>query len=195
MYDPRITQVNDYRGGPLQQALSGLTNLNNDWYNNTQYQLYAFEYTPGDTGDVTWYVGKDKTWTIDSRALGPNGNIGQRVIPNEPMSIIMNFGMAYSFAPIDNNINDYLPAVMRFDYVRIYQDPDEDQTISCDPPGYETTEYIEKHPVAYQNMNITTWYVFASAVQEEVCSLTRYRADAGYDWPENSLMHGCKAEA
>ena len=187
--------MNDYRGGPLQQALSGLTNLNNDWYNNTQYQLYAFEYTPGDTGDVTWYVGKDKTWTIDSRALGPNGNIGQRVIPNEPMSIIMNFGMAYSFAPIDNNINDYLPAVMRFDYVRIYQDPDEDQTISCDPPGYETTEYIEKHPVAYQNMNVTTWYVFASAVQEEACSLTRYRADAGYEWPENSLMHGCKAEA
>lgn len=153
--------------------MSGLTNLNNDWYNGSAYQVYAFEYTPGATGDVTWFVGQDKTWTLDGRALGPNGNVGQRMIPLEPMSIVMNLGMAYSFAAIDDSIREYMPGFMRFDYIRIYQDPDH-QSVTCDPPGYETTDYIAKHPKAYNNFNKTTW------------------ADAGYDWPKNSFMHGCK---
>ncbi|KAG2413279.1 beta-glucan synthesis-associated protein KRE6 [Aspergillus terreus] len=173
VYDPRITEINSYRGGPYQQAMSGLTNLNNDWYNGSAYQVYAFEYTPGATGDVTWFVGQDKTWTLDGRALGPNGNVGQRMIPLEPMSIVMNLGMAYSFAAIDDSIREYMPGFMRFDYIRIYQDPDH-QSVTCDPPGYETTDYIAKHPKAYNNFNKTTW------------------ADAGYDWPKNSFMHGCK---
>ncbi|KAE8328099.1 beta-glucan synthesis-associated protein-domain-containing protein [Aspergillus sergii] len=172
VYDPKITEINSYRGGPYQQAMSGLSNLNNDWYNGTQYQVYAFDYTPGARGNITWYVGQDKTWTLDGRALGPNGNIGQRMIPLEPMSIIMNLGMAYSFAPVDDNIKKFLPGYMRFDYLRIYQDPD-NISLTCDPPGYETTEYIAKHPKAYQNVNKTTW------------------TDAGYEWPKNSFMHEC----
>ncbi|KAE8144430.1 beta-glucan synthesis-associated protein-domain-containing protein [Aspergillus avenaceus] len=172
VYDPKITEVNAYRGGPYQQAMSGLTNLNNDWYNGSGYQVYAFEYTPGATGNVTWFVGQDKTWTLDGRAIGPNGNIGQRMIPMEPLSIIMNLGMAYSFAPINDTIKNFLPGYMRFDYIRIYQDPD-DVSVTCDPAGYETTEYISKHPKAYKNFNKTTW------------------SDAGYDWPKNSFMHEC----
>ncbi|KAE8348494.1 beta-glucan synthesis-associated protein-domain-containing protein [Aspergillus coremiiformis] len=172
VYDPKITEVNTYRGGPYQQAMSGLTNLNNDWYNGSEYQVYAFEYTPGAVGNVTWFVGQDKTWTLDGRALGPNGNVGQRMIPLEPMSIIMNLGMAYSFAPVDDVIRKFLPGFMRFDYIRIYQDPD-NISLTCDPPGYETTEYIAKHPNAYQNINKTTW------------------SAAGYEWPKNSFVHGC----
>lgn len=136
--------------------MSGMTNLNNDWYDGKEYQVYAFEYTPGATGDVTWFVGKDKTWTLDGRAIGPNGNIGQRMIPMEPMTVIMNLGMGESFAPINASIKNLMPAKMRFDYMRIYQDPDH-VSVTCDPPGYETTEYIEKHPKAYQNVNMTTW--------------------------------------
>jgi hypothetical protein len=30
-------------GGPYQQAISGTILLNNQWYNGTQYQKYAFE--------------------------------------------------------------------------------------------------------------------------------------------------------
>ena len=45
--------------------------------------------------------------------------------------------------------------------------------VTCDPPGFETTQYIRDHPVAYNNPNFTHW------------------ADAGYDWPKNTLMHGC----
>lgn len=156
VYDPKITELNDYRGGEFQQAMSGLTNLNNNWYNGSAYQSYAFEYHPGGEGNVTWFVGPDKTWTLDGRAIGPNGNVGQRTIPMEPLAIVMNLGMAYSFAPVNDSIKSYMPGIMRFDYIRIYQDPD-DVSVTCDPPGYETTEYIEKHPEAYNNVNKTTW--------------------------------------
>ncbi|KAI9042891.1 SKN1/KRE6 family beta-glucan synthesis-associated protein [Aspergillus affinis] len=172
VYDQQITELNDYRGGEFQQAMSGLTNLNNDWYNGSAYQSYAFEYTPGAEGNVTWFVGADKTWTLDGRAIGPNGNIGQRTIPMEPLAVVMNLGMALSFAAINDSIKSYMPGYMRFDYIRIYQDPDE-VSVTCDPPGYETTDYIKEHPNAYNNVNKTTW------------------ADAGYDWPKNSFMHGC----
>lgn len=157
VYDPTITQMNEYRGGKYQQALSGLTVLNNNWYDGNQYQTYAFEYTTGSDGNVLWYVGNQKTWKLDARAMGPNGNIGARIIPEEPMSIIMNFGMSPSFALVDlPGLNKLLPATMRFDYVRIYQDPDKEM-VTCDPPGYPTTEYINNHLDSYLDPNKTAW--------------------------------------
>ncbi|KAJ5325816.1 uncharacterized protein N7506_008918 [Penicillium brevicompactum] len=174
VYDDRVTQINSYRGGVYQQAMSALTNLNHRWYNGSQYQTYSFEYTPGAEGDITWFVGAEKTWTLDGRAIGPNGNIGQRMIPLEPLSLVMNMGMADNFAPQNASIREYMPALLRFDYVRIYQDPD-DESVTCDPPGYETTKYIEQHRKAYDNANYTTWDA------------------AGYHWPKNSYMHECPA--
>jgi beta-glucanase (GH16 family) len=164
LYDTSITTMNAYKGGPFQQAISGLTNLNNDWYNGKQYQTYSFEYKTGDEGFITWYVGEDKTWTMNALATRANGNIGTRTIPEEPMSIIANFGMSNSFAAInieDIEAND-LPAIMRIDYIRIYQ-PEDAQMMTCDPEGYETTEYIRTHPEPYANPNLTDWYVFITS--------------------------------
>jgi hypothetical protein len=62
------------------------------------------------------------------------------------MSVVMNFGMSPSFSTIYMaNIAKLLPATMRFDYIRIYQDPD-NEMITCDPPGYPTTSFIKAHP-------------------------------------------------
>lgn len=173
LYNPQITMMNGYRGGFFQQAVSGLTNLNNDWYNGNAYQVYAFEYTPGADGDIVWFVGDEKTWKLDGRALGPNGNVGQRTIPEEPMSIILNFGMSQGFAPLNlTGLAPLLPATMRFDYVRIYQDPN-NEMVSCDPPGYESTGYIAEHMDVYQNPNKTLW------------------EQTPYSWPKNDFMQGC----
>ncbi|MCJ1372418.1 hypothetical protein MMC20_003642 [Loxospora ochrophaea] len=173
VYDDSITAINNYRGGPFQEAASGLTNLNNDWYDGNQYQTYAFEYTPGKEGAITWFVGDQKTWTLDARAMRPNGNTGQRIIPNEPMALIMNFGMSPGFSDLNlTGIGPLLPATMRFDYVRLYQDPNAEAT-GCDPPDHPTAEYITNHPVAYQNPNKTLW------------------EDTPYSWPKNSLVDGC----
>ncbi|EGX46454.1 hypothetical protein AOL_s00109g26 [Orbilia oligospora ATCC 24927] len=61
---------------------------------------------------------------------------------------------------------------MYIDYVRIYQ-PEGSEMITCDPPGYPTTEYIKKHMNAYTNPNITSW------------------SKAGYTFPKNTLMNDC----
>lgn len=141
----------------FQQALSGLTNLNNEWYDGQQYQKFNFQYKPGDKGNIVWSVGDVSSWSLDARAIGPNGNIGQRVIPTEPMALVMNFGMSNGFSPVNlPGLDALFPATMRFDYVRIYQDPDS-ESVTCDPPGYETTKYINDHKVAYTNPNITSW--------------------------------------
>jgi len=146
VYDRQLTGLNPYRGGPYQEALSGLTWLNNNWYDGNAYQTYGFEYTPGAKGDVSWFIGNNYTFKIDHRSLRPNGNVGQRVIPEEPMSLIMNFGMSNSFSTVFlANLIKLMPATMRFDYVRIYQKEGQ-ESVTCDPPGYPTTAYIKNHP-------------------------------------------------
>ncbi|KAI9891949.1 MAG: hypothetical protein M1814_002143 [Vezdaea aestivalis] len=157
LYDPAITTMNTYRGGVYQQAMSGLSWMNNDWYNGNAYQKFAFEYTPGKDGQVTWFIGDSKTWKITGKAIGPNGNIGQRTISEEPMSMILNVGMSPTFATIDvAALAALFPAKLRVDYVRIYQDPSE-MSVTCDPPGFETTDYIKQHAAPYHNVNITRW--------------------------------------
>jgi beta-glucanase (GH16 family) len=148
------TQMNGYTGGPYQQAISGTTLLNNNWYNGTQYQKYAFEYIPGtSTGKIAWFVGEDPSFIMDGRAIGPNGNIAAREVSQEPMSMVLNLGMSGSWSEI--LMGDLVfPTIMHIDYVRIYQKAGE-EIITCDPPGYPTTEYIKNHGVAYNNPNLT----------------------------------------
>lgn len=157
VYDRSVTSMNGYTGGPFQEAMSAVTWLNNDWYDGKGYQTYGFEYNPGESGDITWFVGDSYTWKIDHRAMRPNGNVGQRTIPQEPMSMIMNFGLSTTFAQVFfPNLAELMPATMRFDYVRIYQE-EGSESITCDPEGYPTTNYISKHPEPYNNVNLTSW--------------------------------------
>lgn len=154
--------MNGYQGGVYQQAVSGVSNLNNDWYDDQAYQTYGFEYIPGADGRVTWFIGNVATWTMTGAAIGPNGNIGQRIVPEEPMSIIMNFGMSRGFAALNlTGLATTMPAIMRFDYVRIYQYEGQ-ESVTCDPVGYETTEYIRRHPEPYANPNLTLWRVYCN---------------------------------
>lgn len=157
VYDNEQTRMNDYRGGTYQQAISGLTWLNNEWYNGKAYQKYGWEYTPGASGDISWFVGDEYSWKLDARSIRPNGNVGQRVVPEEPMALVLNFGMSNSFTTVMlPDLQQFLPAKMRFDYVRIYQ-PADSVSVTCDPPGYPTTDYITKHPAPYANPNLTSW--------------------------------------
>lgn len=173
VYDNEQTEMNAYRGGSYQQAISGLSWLNNDWYNGKAYQTYGWEYKPGPSGDITWFIGDQYSWRMDARSVRPNGNVGQRTVPQEPMSIVMNFGMSDSFTTVLlPNLHEYFPAKMRFDYIRIYQE-EASESMTCDPPGYPTTTYIKDHPAPYANPNLTSW------------------SDTVYDWPQNSFMNTC----
>lgn len=157
--DDSITLANSYEGGPYQQTMSMVSNLNNNWYDGKEYQEYSFEYTPGGSGNVHWYVGDEPTWSFDARAVRANGNVGQRVVPEEPMALVANFGMSNSFAALNyTGLGPLMSggAVMRIDYIRIYQEKDA-ISVTCDPEGYETTSYIAKHLKAYNNANLTKW--------------------------------------
>lgn len=191
VYDNSISLLNTYQGAPFQQALSGLTNLNNDWYDGKAYATYNFYYTPGPTGRVTWSVADVQAWTLDARAIGPNGNVGQRVIPTEPMALVMNFGMSTGFSNVDlPGIEATLPATMRFDYVRIYQDASSSASLTCDPDGYETTAYIANHINAYTNPNLTRWYVRVHRSLRLANMLVRH--ETSHSWPKNTFVNGCK---
>ncbi|KAI9753628.1 MAG: hypothetical protein M1815_006087 [Lichina confinis] len=166
------TQMNTWRGGPFQQAVSGTTLLNNRWYDAELYQKFAFEYTPGtDKGQIAWYVGDRVTLHMLGKSVGPNGNVGQRVVPQEPMTIVLNLGISEGWSWIDW-ANLTFPATMRIDYVRWYQQPGAEM-VTCDPPGYPTTQYIAKHLKAYTNPNLTLW------------------DQTGYPRPKNRLNSDC----
>lgn len=153
--EQNVSYTNTYTGGPYQQAVSGTTTINNDWYDGNVYQKYAYDYRPGTGKDswITWYVGDDIMFTMDGRAIRKNGNVGNRLVSEEPMSMILNLGFSNSWVAIDW-ANLKFPTIMRVDYVRIYQ-PEGEEMITCDPPGYETTDYIAEHMDAYTNPNFT----------------------------------------
>nr|POE96429.1 putative beta-glucan synthesis-associated protein c23h3.11c [Quercus suber] len=174
IYDDTVSLMNAYKGSHYQQALSVVTNLNNKWYNGNAYQTYGFEYQPGADSDayISWNVGTEQTWKTTANAVGPNGNIGQRVIPEEPLALVINFGLSNGFAFLNmTGLGPLMPATMRLDYVRIYQGDDDELT--CDPEGYPTTQYIAQHPEPYNNPNLTLW------------------EQTGYPWPKNSLTDDC----
>lgn len=69
------------------------------------------------------------------------------------MSLVLNLGFSTAWTAIDF-AHLVFPTVMRVDYVRWYQKKDS-ISVTCDPPGYETTKYIKDHINAYTNPNFT----------------------------------------
>ena len=106
IHNSSITLMNTYAGGPFQQAISGVTMLNVTWYeygdHQHNFQKYGYEYLNDDeSGYLRWFVGDNPTFTIYSQALHPNGNVGWRKLPKEPLSLILNFGISNNWAYID----------------------------------------------------------------------------------------------
>ncbi|KAH4052583.1 hypothetical protein HBI81_134600 [Parastagonospora nodorum] len=174
--DYTLSYPNSYTGGPFQQALSGTSNLNKQWFDGIQYQRYSFEYVPGEgeKAYINWKVGDLTMWTLDGRAIGPNGNIAARQISEEPMSMVLNLGTSHAWAAFDDAAlhDEY---IMRVDYVRWYQKKGHSM-VTCDPPGFETTKYIRDHINAYTNPNFTKW------------------DETGHAWPKHKLNSDCNGK-
>jgi len=172
IYDADLTTLNQWSGSINQESVSAVTKLDNVSYNGVAYQTFGYELSPGPDGFVTWYVNGKPTWQIRGAAFPPSPvtEIGQRTISEEPMYIILNLGLSDKFQSVafDRLV---FPAIMRIDYVRVYQT--KGGSITCDPPSHPTTDYIQNHLVAYTNPNATTW------------------AQAGYTKPKSSFPNGC----
>ncbi|KAE8248875.1 hypothetical protein A4X13_0g5438 [Tilletia indica] len=188
IYNPqRGDQLNPYTGSPYQQAVSALIKTNQKAYelSGGEFSVYGLDYVPAsekqNDGTVTWYSDGEKAWTLVGAALGPDAltEIGQRMIPQEPMYPIMNLGISDSFTWI-NWKNLSFPTEMLVDYVRVWQYEDA-INVGCDGQdgAMPTSAYINKHREIYTNANLTTF------------NEPRERAGYGRKFPGNALLHEC----
>ncbi|KAI0068292.1 beta-glucan synthesis-associated [Artomyces pyxidatus] len=172
-----ISNINGYLGGADQMAVSTLTQTNQSCYQLASgcFSVYGFEYKPGfDDSYITWINNNITAWTLlgSSMVADTSVEIGPRPIPQEPLYIIANLGMSQSFGTVDLEHLTF-PAVMRIDYVRVYQEPDA-VNIGCDPSGFPTAAYINEYIEAYTNPNLTTW-----------------KDDYGQPFPKNKWLKQC----
>ncbi|CCF52658.1 hypothetical protein NDA11_001165 [Ustilago hordei] len=180
LHDPGMT-FNVYTGGVYQEAVSALAPVPNSAYSlsGAQPVTMGVHYTPdwdGDgSGSITWFMNRKPTWTLSGAALGPNKatEIGQRLIPTEPVSIVINLALSDGFQKVKWSDLEF-PASMRIDYVRVYQKDGEKDRISCDPEDHPTAAYIEKHRDVYENVNYTVFPQDKYGYVAKTCSLHTY---------------------
>ncbi|KAI0647690.1 glycoside hydrolase family 16 protein [Trametes meyenii] len=178
IYDSTKTKFNSYKGAQYQQAVSAVTDIDNANYNDQGYGVHGFEWWSDpknrDDGYVTWYADGSPSWKMTADTIGADTTteISQRLVPEEPMYIIMNLGMSPGFQHQDFKHLTF-PVKMYIDYVRVYQREGVSEGATCDPSSHPTANYINNHLNAYTNPNLTTW------------------DQAGYTFPRNSKYDGC----
>ncbi|KAI5450730.1 hypothetical protein NCC49_002739 [Naganishia albida] len=179
VFDETVSSMNSYWGGQYQQAASVLTDVDNDYYrdNSDEYGVFGFEMfsDEGNRDDnyITWVANGEPSWTLHASAIGPDAgaDIGQRLISEEPMYLIMNFGLSNNFESVTFTQLDW-PAKLSIDYVRVWVQ-DDYGGVGCSPPHRPTQKYINDHIDVYSDPNITVW------------------TDTTYPWPKNRLLDGC----
>jgi hypothetical protein len=129
-----------------------------------KFTTLGFEYwsDPGNRQDgfITWQVDGQQTSTLYAPAIGPDQGtggtgVGQRLIPEEPMAIVLNLGISRNWQNIDLSTLIF-PAEYKIDYIRVYQRKGQENT-GCSPMNYPTKDYINNHMEAYTNPNLTSW--------------------------------------
>lgn len=172
------TAMNDFMGTNYQEAVSAVVKSNPKWYEEGNFIKFGMEYRSDMKNRmdnyINFYVNDVLTFRITEGAFHPDGNIDWRIIPKEPMSLILNLGLSNSWSKVNISAIDF-PVLMEVDYVRIYQ-PKDKINLSCDPKDYPTYDYINDHLNAYTNANLTTWEM------------------AGYEFPSYSLDGKCKGK-
>ncbi|KAF8504556.1 beta-glucan synthesis-associated [Russula emetica] len=187
VFNTNISRPNSYRGSAVQQAVSGLTQLPSDIFEGSGqvFHTFGFEYFANpksrQDGFITWQMDGQPTIRMGAGAVGPDqgsdgSGVSARLIPEEPMSIVINLGMSPNWQSIDLSTMTF-PSEMLVDYVRVYQRTGQ-TNIGCDPPDYPTADYINRHYEAYSDPQLLSW--------------TTGPAGANYSFPKNQLYNnGC----
>ncbi|KAF9443205.1 glycoside hydrolase family 16 protein [Macrolepiota fuliginosa MF-IS2] len=169
IFDDTRTRENSYHGSAVQQSVSCLTRVPSDMFQGQgqgkNFKVFGFEYwsDPKDptSGYIEWVVDGTPSHRVGAGAVGPDpiasggSGVGQRLIPVEPMSIVLNLGISPNWQTI-NTDSMMFPSEFLIDYVRVYQRKDQ-INVGCDPPEFPTAKYIQDHIQAYMSVNTTTW--------------------------------------
>ena len=138
-------------------ALSGgLVNLDDL---DTRYWKYSMEWQPGADGYLKWYYDDVFVWGMDASSFGAYTvceeragrgkechRTPERMIPNEPMSLVMNTAIGTWNGGASALDNKHWPAKFYVDHVRVWQ---KEVNIGCDPPDFPTRVHIEKNAWMY----------------------------------------------
>ncbi|KAF5313655.1 hypothetical protein D9611_010166 [Ephemerocybe angulata] len=165
-FDPGRTRANTFKGSAVQQSVSGVTTVPDDMFQGSGAKFTSFGFEcyghpqHRDDGYVMWQVDGKPTHRVGAGAVGPDmgaggAMIGRRLIPEEPMALVLNLGMSPNWQDIVES-SMMFPGEMLVDYVRVYQRKNE-INVGCDPKGYPTKKYIDEHLEAYQDVNMTLW--------------------------------------
>ncbi|KAG6825851.1 hypothetical protein H0H92_002186 [Tricholoma furcatifolium] len=158
IFSPNVTVPNSYHGSAVQQAVSAVVDLREDMFQGSgaRFTTLGFEWwsdpnNPQD-GYITWQVDGVVSHRLGAAAMGPDQGVdgtgvSQRLIPVEPMSIILNLGISPNWQTIDLTTLEF-PAEMRFEYVRVYQRTGS-SNVGCSPDAFPTEDYINNHMDAY----------------------------------------------
>lgn len=178
--DSTHAQLNTYAGSTTEQVISALVNAPSDSYVNggAQFTAYGYQHVPNandQSAAALHFVRGSNTevYRVTGAAVpAEGGDLGQRLISNEPMYITLALALSQAIAAVQPESLNF-PAKMLVDYVRVYQPDGEDAKVTCDPTDFPTSDYISRHQRAYTDSGLTTW------------------AEAGYTTPRNSWIDGC----
>lgn len=109
--------------------------------------------------------------------------------------LIMNLGISPQFGFVDF-ANLVFPSVLKLDYVRVYQDPN-NLNWGCDPPNFPTQAYINtwvppfstRLGVHHSNRCFGRPFRYMKAYTDP--NLTTWRNDFGQPFPKNSFLETC----
>jgi len=111
---PDKTEPNAFRGSALQQSVSCISNVSDSTFADADdfgsehggFGVFGFEYQAHDDpaqAYVAWVADGQRSHTITGEAVGPDpiAGVGQRLIPYEPMSVVLNLAVSEGFQTVD----------------------------------------------------------------------------------------------
>lgn len=170
--DTTVNRIHKYQ----QDAISVNTFLNESHFSSQH--IYRLEWQPGSSeggGYLEWYLDNEFIFGINGDSMA---ELTGAMIPTEPMYLILNTAVSHRWGfpepcdiahcPVCWRCYDCtnpdcqcslpdgmkgcknLPAEMKIDYVRLYQDPKNPaHTLGCSPFSHPTKQYIDAHSSDY----------------------------------------------
>ncbi|KAI3433376.1 hypothetical protein D9Q98_003193 [Chlorella vulgaris] len=128
-------------GNEYQDSISALSDLGPSFY--TDQHTYGVDWRPGQY--LRWYIDGQLLYEVNQQALVAQTNasgaaVGPRLIPMEPMYLILNLAMSPDFGEIEYERLTF-PSQMKVDWIRVYQ-PVDQINVGCSPPEFPTAQYV-----------------------------------------------------
>ncbi|EGZ29212.1 hypothetical protein PHYSODRAFT_322750 [Phytophthora sojae] len=144
----------------------------------TDYVEYQIEWVTGKNGYVRWMLQGNPLFEVTTDAFSnvpqnAKKNNPQKVMLEEPMSLILNVALSSSWGATPpnagkecrgdgtdeetNRICESFPMYLKIDYMRLYQDLGDDldgdnyMQVGCDPKSHPTKEWIDGHIDEYED--------------------------------------------